>query len=223
MGFAPCQLRCDPCTELCHRPLTRQQLCLLERGFLRRLLLLVRESSFSRRMRLTSTRSCARTFWRKVPVDGDVRADGPDQFLRDDTEGFIRRTLSRRCRSFPARRRTRLRPDTFERVAPRVRLAHLFREADQLLDRLRRLDRAVLVAADRLLQSRRRTAPGPHSCGDASPAGLSSFCSSSTARLRCGMPRTSDRNSSERMECQAWPALPPQRCRSPPRALRHAR
>jgi hypothetical protein len=39
-----------------------------------------------------------------------------------------------------------------ERFAARVRLAHVLCERDQLLDHLRCLDRAVLVAADRLLE-----------------------------------------------------------------------
>ena len=75
-----------------------------------------------------------------------------------------------------------------EFLAAAAGLAHLLGQLDQLLDDLRRLDGAVLVLADGLLQHLGE-GPGLHHVASRARvliSSLSSFCSSSTARLRCG-------------------------------------
>ena len=85
------------------------------------------------------------------PVDRDVGAHGPHQLLGDCPQGGIPQHLHSTVvclqrvieRQFVSRE-----PDG---LAAGVRLAHVLRQMNQLLDHLSRLDGAILVAADRLL------------------------------------------------------------------------
>ncbi len=93
-----------------------------------------------------------------------------------------------------------------EFFAATLGLAHLFGEGDEFLDDLRRLDGAVLVAVDAIAPaSRRRSGPGRRWRRDGRLiSSVRSLRSSSTARFFWGIPRTSARNSSERMEMSGF-------------------
>jgi hypothetical protein len=148
------------------------------------------------------TRNCARTFSRSVQSMVTFWRARSSPARARSCAACRRRAPSPRCRWFPARRRTPARRRRASAPSPAcLRLAHVLGQPDQLLDDLRRLDRAVLVAADRLLQHLGERARLHHVLAPARASSpLSSLRSSSTARLRCGMPRTSARNSSERIE-----------------------
>ena len=93
------------------------------------------------------------------------------------------------------------------RASPRcVGLAHLLGQLDQLLDDLGGLDGAVLVAAGSTSPASRRTSgPGRRSCATA--VLISSFeqlAQQLDGEVRCGMSRTSARNSSERIEMSGF-------------------
>jgi len=86
------------------------------------------------------------------PVDGDVAADGLDGLLGNGAQRLVAQHLDGAVVGFQRVVERQLVLRESELLAAGVRLAHVLGELDQLLDHLRCLDSAILVAADRLLE-----------------------------------------------------------------------
>ena len=86
------------------------------------------------------------------PVDGDVAADGLDQFARNGAQRLVAEYLHRAIVGFQRVVERDLVVRQPERLAAGVRAAQVAGEFDQLFDHLRGFDGAVPVAAQGLLQ-----------------------------------------------------------------------
>ena len=86
------------------------------------------------------------------PVNRDVALDGPHQLPRDVTQRLVAQHLHRAVVGLQRVVEGQLVIRQPQPLAARVGLPHVSRKLDQLLDHLRRLDRAILVAAQGLFQ-----------------------------------------------------------------------
>jgi hypothetical protein len=119
---------------------------------LRRLLLLVRRVAVLAQDALDEHAELGANVLAQGPVDGHVGAHGLDELARDAAQGRVAEHGHGAVVRLEGVVEGELVLREAELLAARVGLAHVARELDQLLDHLRGLDRAVLVAADGLFQ-----------------------------------------------------------------------
>src|SRR5208282_4891481 len=152
---APASRRAAPNSSLPRsggcRPSFREQRRLLQDG-LRCLFLLIRRVAVFAQDALDEHAQLGTDVFAHCPVDTRILSYRRDQLAGDRLERRLAQHLDRAVVGFESVVKRELLFRKPELLAARIRRAHLLGECDQLLDHLCRLDRAIPVFAQRLLQ-----------------------------------------------------------------------